>query len=366
MVCLQEVKIARSDTRTQDAVRRMVSGTGKDWKDDFSDGGEASDAVRRMVSHSSQDQRDDSSDSEEASDAGSKDGEADRGIIFGYDAHFSLPRDTYNARGPRGIGKVYGVCTLLRRDVSSVQTTLSQDRQVQTKVVSWDLEGRVLVTSIPSPSSSTSPSLSPKDLIIFNIYAVNGTTNPYHDPTTGAITGDRHGHKRRFHTHLARAVRAYKEEGWEVVIAGDLNIARGPNDSYPSLRLDEDHVRNRIDFEEKFMKDGDSGLGMVDTFRHVHGEEREYTYRPTNKPWGSGMDRVDLILCSDRMIERTAYEEGREIENGEGISANVGRGDKSAEQGWRLVYADILDSPEDRGPSDHVPLYIDIWNEAMI
>lgn len=338
MVCLQEVKIARSDTKTQDAVRRMVSKTGNDRHDDSSDGGEAS-------------------------GADGKDGEEGGGITHEYDAHFSLPRDTYNARGPRGSGKVYGVCTLVRRDISSALQTSPQDRQVETKDVPWDFEGRVLVTSVSSPSSPPAPASTPKGLIIFNIYAVNGTTNPYHDPATGAITGDRHGHKRRFHTHLARAVRAYEEEGWDVVIAGDLNIARGPNDSYPALRLGEEHVRNRADFEEKFIKDGDNGLAMVDTFRHVHGEERKYTYRPTNKPWGSGMDRVDLILCSRRMIERTANEGGREADDGGSIDESVDQRDKKIEHGWRLVDSDILDSSEERGPSDHVPLYIDVWTK---
>ena len=310
-----------------------------------------------------EDRHDASSDGGEASDVDREDGEEGGDMISGYDAHFSLPRDTFNARGPRGNGKSYGVCTLLRHDISSTLKDLPQDRKVQTKEIPWDLEGRVLVTSLPSPSPSSTPTSESKGLIIFNIYAVNGTTNPYHDPATGAIAGDRHGHKRRFHTLLARAIRAYEGEGWDVVVTGDLNIARGPNDSYPALRLGEEHVRNRADFEEKFLKDGNDGLAMVDTFRHVHGEERKYTYRPTVKPWGSGMDRVDLILCSGRIIERTASEEGQGVVDGGGIDFGVDEEDKRSEQGWRLVDADILDTPEERGPSDHVPLYIDIWTK---
>ena len=48
-------------------------------------------------------------------------------------------------------------------------------------------------------------------------------------------------------------------------------------------------------FEEKFIK----GLGMIDTFRLVHGEERKFTYRPRNKPWEAGGDRIDMIVTTE-------------------------------------------------------------------
>ena len=87
-------------------------------------------------------------------------------------------------------------------------------------------------------------------------------------------------------------------------------------------------MRNRADFEEKFIK----GLGMVDTFRFVHGEERrKFSYRPRNKPWGAGGDRVDMVLVTKGLV-------GQE----------------------RVKGADILDSEEERGPSDHVPLFVEL------
>lgn len=220
-----------------------------------------------------------------------------------YDAQFCLPRDKHNATGFGG--KVYGVCTLIRKDLVPKATV---------KTVDWDLEGRVQVVELPSSG-----------LILFNTYAVNGTTNDYRDSNTGKVVGNRHDRKKAFHSLLANEVQSYEEKGWHVIIAGDINISRTHADSFPQLRMGTDHVTNRADFEEKFMR----GLGMLDTFRLLHGEKRKYSYRPTNKPWGAGGDRVDMMLAT--------------------------KGLKDA-----VKEADILDSEMERGPSDHVPLCLKV------
>lgn len=261
IVCLQEVKIARADMKTQTSVRRVVN-TPLDSEDE-------SDGDRHL-----------------------------------YDAHFCLPRDRYNATGFGG--KVYGVCTLVRRDVPAPVT----------KVVQWDLEGRVLLVEIAKWR-----------VMVVNVYAVNGTTNDYRDPATGKVLGDRHGRKRIFHSLLRDEVRRYEDRGWDVVVAGDVNISRAPIDSFPQLRMGEQQVRNRADFEAKFIED----LGLVDTFRLVHGQRRKFTYRPRNKPWGAGGDRVDMILVT------------------KGLRAQR-----------RVGGADVLDSEGERGPSDHVPLFVEL------
>ena len=218
-----------------------------------------------------------------------------------YNAHFCLPRDKHNATGFEG--KIYGVCALLRQDLAPVTTV---------RVVDWDLEGRVQLLEISSMG-----------LVVVNVYAVNGTTYDYRDPQTGKVIGSRHDRKRNFHTLLAKEVKAYEEKGWGVIVAGDINISRSKIDSFPQLRMGKEHVTNRADFEEKFINE----LGMLDTFRLMHGEKRKYSYRPTNKPWGAGGDRVDMILVTKGL------------------------------KGW-VKEADILDSEEERGPSDHVPLMI--------
>lgn len=160
-----------------------------------------------------------------------------------------------------------------------------------------------------------------------NVYAVNGTMNDYRDPATGKVVGSRHDWKRHFHSLLRDEIRRYERKGWDVVVAGDMNVSRSPIDSFPQLRMGGEHVRSRADFEEKFMR----GLGMVDTFRLVQGQRRKFTYRPRNKPWGEGGDRVDLILVT------------------EGLEA----------QG-RVRGADVLDREEERGVSDHVPLFVEL------
>lgn len=315
MVTLQEVKIARADEATQDAVRRAVSPSA-------------------FSSKCSNDGEDDMG--EEA--AGGPE----------YEVWFGLPRDKYNARGPKGSGRVYGLCTLVRRDIA--------DREgVRVKEAEWDLEGRVLALEIPGVSAGNGRQKDVDEgiegeragqrrkggLVVFGIYAVNGTTLPYRDPTSGTITGDRSAHKRRFHTQLRDEVARYEAEGWDVVVAGDLNVSRSSLDSHPSQRMGPEHVANRADFEAKFM-DAKGALGMVDSFREVKGERRKYTYRPPGSLWGGGMDRVDLILCSKSMVEH---------EGGKGKRKN---------EKWMLVDADILDTEEERGPSDHVPLYVDV------
>lgn len=66
-------------------------------------------------------------------------------------------------------------------------------------------------------------------------------------PDTGATIGTRHDRKRVFHTELARNCKEYENEGWVVVVAGDINIARSPIDGFPGIRLGDAHVRNRAD-----------------------------------------------------------------------------------------------------------------------
>ena len=259
ILCLQEVKIASSDTKTLAIIKRVVNSP-------IGEEGEEPPPSRQ------------------------------------YDAHFCLPRDKHNAT--RFGGKVHGVCTLIRRDLPNVHI----------KTVDWDLEGRVLISELVNDG-----------LAVINIYAVNGTSYDYRDPASGKVIATRHDRKRAFHTHLRDEVRFYEQRGWDVLVIGDINISRTKMDSFPQLRIGEEHVENRADFEEKIMKEA----GMVDSFRFLHGQKRKYSYRPTHKPWGEGGDRVDMGLITRGLTKR-------------------------------LGGADILDSVEERGSSDHVPLFVEL------
>ena len=228
-----------------------------------------------------------------------------------YTVRFCLPTDRYHGIGAGG--KTYGVATVIRQDY--MHETVTGVREV-----SWDNEGRILITE-------TNTKLS-----IWNIYAVNGTSSPWRDPENGKVIGTRHDKKLAFHKLLVDECKKLEADGWNLVLCGDLNVAREPIDGHPKLRTNpEQHVKNRRDFNAKFLDDPD-GLSAIDSFRYMHPSLRKYTWISTNRDWLASCDRVDYILVSRKLVE----------------------------QDHALVEADILMSPEDRGPSDHVPIRISL------
>ncbi|KAI9681101.1 MAG: hypothetical protein M1817_002383 [Caeruleum heppii] len=327
VLCLQEVMINPKDERTKRAVT-MAANEGSTIPSDSGSDSDTPTGFRSDVSPA-------------ASSEGSNPG---------YQAFFNLPRDKYNARGFGG--RLYGVCTLVRNDFWRAYG-------IRCRPVEWDVEGRVLLmeTSLelsPRPVSSPIKGASRivKDsptckLAILNVYAVNGTDNPYKSPESGTIMGTRHEHKRRFHAALLKDCLALQREGSQFVLAGDFNVSRTPVDSHPYLRTKpEEHVLNRADFNDKFFT-GSDGLRAVDSFRWLHGHsQRKFTYYPRGKPWGAGCDRVDLIILSRGLVER---------------SSEAGETSQEEEQQRCqkiLKEADMLDNEEERGPSDHVPLWV--------
>ncbi|KAK4505598.1 hypothetical protein PRZ48_003561 [Zasmidium cellare] len=253
-----------------------------------------------------------------------------------YKAFFCLPKDKYNARG---FGRKYGVCNIIRQDFFDAHVE-------RVREVDWDLEGRFLVCE-------TKPFQSLPKLAIINLYAVNGTDAPYKDPDTGKPFGTRHDRKLRVHRLLQAECQALSSRGFQIVLAGDFNIARAPIDGHPNLRMyPKQHCVNRADFEARFFRRGtrlgggsegaekrdtvegdggevDEGLGMIDSFRHLHGDKAGYTYHPRGKSFGTSCDRVDMILTSSSLRDH-------------------------------LAEAGIHETPADRATSDHVPLYISL------
>lgn len=225
-----------------------------------------------------------------------------------YTTHFSLPRDKYNATGFGG--RVHGVATLIRDDIAPAL-------RVVTRRPGWDLEGRVLIHELESR------------VAIINGYWVNGTSNAYRDPVSGQVSGTRHDHKLRFHQWMLEEALRLETMGYHVILIGDMNIARSRIDGHPHLRTSPvQHVKNRADFNAKFVTAPD-GMRGIDIFRHLHAEEKSYTYYPRGRAWGESCDRVDLIIVS------------RSIVGADGV-----------------VSADIFNSSSERGHSDHVPLSV--------
>lgn len=118
-----------------------------------------------------------------------------------------------------------------------------------------------------------------------------------------------------------------------------MNVAPDQRDGFPRLRTyPPDHVRNRVDFKTWLMPglggEGGkvSGFEGVDSWRAMHAEERRYTYFPRARPWGASCDRVDYFVAGKGMWDA----------------------------GW-VKGCGILDCVEERGPSDHVPIWGDFW-----
>lgn len=124
-------------------------------------------------------------------------------------------------------------------------------------------------------------------------------------------------------------VKTLEGEGWNVVLMGDMNIAPSALDGHPGVRLGDEHVRNRRVFNWNFLDEGNrEGMRGVDSWRWVHGGKRGYSYHGERKEeWGSTCDRVDLGVVSRSLV-------------GMGV----------------LRGADIWESVEERGGSDHVPI----------
>lgn len=248
-----------------------------------------------------------------------------------YTVRFTLPTDKQNARGPGGTGKVYGVCSIIRSDLQEKFAIVER-----TRTVDWDKEGRVSIVELTSADFK---------IALFNIYAVNGTDNPYRNSATGVVSGTRHDRKLEFHRLLAEECLSLKNSGWNVVIAGDLNVALAQIDGFPNLRIfPREHAINREDFLSKFLANQYRATGEtsavdpnpvifdgVDVWRAMNPDTRRFTYYPPTREWGSSCDRVDYII-----VNREFWDSGR------------------------ITAAGILDNERDRGPSDHVPIWVDI------
>jgi exonuclease III len=277
IVCLQEAKISRKDEKTRKAVERA----------------------------------------------------ANEGEGPAYQLSFELPGDKFNATGWGG--KVYGVCTLIRDDVMGWS-------KVKTKGVQRDLEGRVLATEVEFGKQEVAAEALTEKLVIINGYWPNGTTNPWRDSATGVAKGTRHDMKRKFHSLMLSEVLRYQEAGWQVVLIGDMNIARSTLDGYPGIRIGAEHVRNRREWNEMFIL-GQEGMKGVDSWRWIHGKRMGYTYHGEKaEEWGTSCDRVDLGVVSHGLI-------------------GEGNGELKRTQ-MRLAGVDIWESIEERGGSDHVPISV--------
>ena len=91
--------------------------------------------------------------------------------------------------------------------------------------------------------------------------------------------------------------RELRKEGG-VVMAGDWNVSRTAQDTYPRLRTEEPHARARAELNERMIAEG-----FVDIWRERHPEERGYTWF-NRRARGLDAARVDYILVSEDLVAR--------------------------------------------------------------
>jgi exodeoxyribonuclease III len=222
-----------------------------------------------------------------------------------FTCHYSLNRDPKNVTF-RG-GRMYGVVTYIRSSLGR--------STCESEVPEWDREGRIVFTHLENPR-----------VTIGNVYAVNGTDKVYWDHDLGRAEGDRHAFKRRFQAQLLERARELRvNEKRHVIVAGDWNVSRTKLDTYPRLRTEEPHSLARSELEKHLALSG-----MVDIYRHLHPNERAYTWF-NRLARGKTLDaaRVDYVLVGQETIPR-------------------------------VKEASILADPKDRPGSDHAPIVIEL------
>ena len=142
----------------------------------------------------------------------------------------------------------------------------------------YDSEGRFVITKTDQ-------------FTIYNIYFPNGGSGL-----------DRHNFKQKFLVDLGRHLQAKIAVGEKIIVVGDYNIAHREIDIY-------DPVRNAGESgflpEERAWFDQFLEMGFVDTFRHLHPNERErftwWSYlergRVNNRGW-----RIDYICVTENLL----------------------------------------------------------------
>ncbi|MCB0348002.1 MAG: exodeoxyribonuclease III [Bdellovibrionales bacterium] len=165
-----------------------------------------------------------------------------------------------------------GTLTVVKEPVRSVKHGVG--------ITKFDSEGRFVITEH-------------KDFSVYNIYFPNG-----------AMGEDRHNYKMEFLETMYEHFKKRLANGDSIVVLGDYNIAHAAIDIHDPVRLDGE---SGFKPEERAWMDKFFSLGFVDTYRHMHPEQKDaYTWwsyrqmaRPRNKGW-----RIDYISVSPDLVGR--------------------------------------------------------------
>jgi exodeoxyribonuclease-3 len=83
-----------------------------------------------------------------------------------------------------------------------------------------------------------------------------------------------------------------------VIVAGDWNVSRSAQDTYPRLRTEAPHAKARAELNARIAADG-----FVDIWRERHPATRAYTWF-NRRSRGLDAARVDYVLVSEDLVSR--------------------------------------------------------------
>lgn len=174
---------------------------------------------------------------------------------------------TYDSHWVTAEKKGYsGVATYFQTDITDVIGGLGKKE--------FDNEGRVLVTDHHL-------------FLLYNIYFPNGQRDDI-----------RREYKMHFHQTLLKELKQRIEEGREIIVVGDYNLAPEEKDIYDPVRFK--NTSGFLPEERKWFKDF-IALGFIDTFRHFYpNDKHRYSWwsmregaRSGNRGW-----RIDHICVT--------------------------------------------------------------------
>lgn len=143
----------------------------------------------------------------------------------------------------------------------------------------YESEGRILLTDHGR-------------FLLYNIYFPNGGSGE-----------ERHHFKQKFLKDLNKHLKEQIKQGREVIVVGDYNVAHQEVDVYDPIRLAKE---SGFLPEERQWFDSFLELGFIDTFRHLHKDEKNryswWSYRELaripNRGW-----RIDYICVTKGLLK---------------------------------------------------------------
>jgi exodeoxyribonuclease III len=148
---------------------------------------------------------------------------------------------------------------------------------------SFDSEGRVLITNH-------------EDFILYNIYFPSGTMGETRQ-------NFKYGFLSAFYDHIKSLNKSVRER---LIICGDFNICHREIDIHHPDKAEKLGLSGFLPEERKWM-DAFQALGFIDSFRHIHGDDKDqytwWTYRAGARGKNLGW-RIDYIFISEALRNR--------------------------------------------------------------